>query len=62
VNTYIIDFAILEGLSSSDAARLLIFWGIFDIVGKLVVGLSKSGKFGRLRMLTAAHATMAISC
>jgi len=62
VNTYIIDFAIVEGLSSSDAARLLIFWGIFDIVGKLVVGLSKSGKFGRLRMLTAAHATMAISC
>jgi len=62
VNTYIIDFAIVRGLSSRDAASLLIYWGVFDIAGKLLTGLKKSGTFGRLRLLTAVYITMSISC
>jgi len=60
VNTYIIDFAQTRGLSSEASASLLLYWGVFDIVGKLLVGLWKSKDSGRLKILFAVFVLMSV--
>jgi len=55
-----VDFAKTKGLSLEDATSLMIYWGIFGLLGKLSIGVCKTKKSTRIKLVPVLFATMSV--